>query len=222
MDNNVLNCKLVSTLLSIIETNMKLSTLKKATKIIKNKGGMIRSADAIQNGIHPRTLYKLLDNGIVEKISRGVYRLAELEAISNPDLVTVASRVPNAVICLISALSYHELTTQIPHEVSIAILRDSRNPRIDYPPISVHQFSSDSFSAGIEKHEIDGVEVKIYDPEKTIADCFKFRNKIGMDIVLEAIKIYRSRQQFNLEKLFMYAKICRVKNIMTPYLEVGL
>ncbi len=174
----------MSTLLSVIETNMSLSTLKKATEIIKSKGGMIRSADAIQNGIHHRTLYKLLDNGTIEKISRGVYRLAELEAISSPDLVIVASRVPKAVICLISALSYHELTTQIPHEVSIAILRDSRNPRIDYPPISVHQFSSDSFSAGIEKHEIDGVEVKIYDPEKTIADCFKFRNKIGMDIVL--------------------------------------
>ena len=140
---------------------------------------MIRTADAIQNGIHPRTLYQLRDNGTVERISRGVYRLAELAAISNPDLVTVASRVPNAVICLISALSFHDLTTQIPHVVSIAIQRDSRSPRIDFPPISVHQFSSESYAAGIENHEIDGVPVKIYNPEKTIVDCFKFRNKIG-------------------------------------------
>ncbi len=198
------------------------TALNIAIEKIRSKGGMIRTADAIQNGIHPRTLYELRDNGTVEKISRGVYRLTELEAISNPDLVTVTSRVPNAVICLISALSYHNLTTQIPHEVSIAVHRNSRRPRIDYPPISIHQFSSDSFTAGIEKHMIDGVEVKIYDPEKTIADCFKFRNKIGMDVVLEALKIYRSRQQFNLEKLFTYAKICRVKNIMTPYLEAGL
>ncbi|MBN2029815.1 type IV toxin-antitoxin system AbiEi family antitoxin domain-containing protein [bacterium] len=195
---------------------------EKAIEIIRSKGGMIRTADAIQNGIHPRTLYALRDNGTVEMISRGVYRLAELAAISNPDLVTVASRVPNAVICLISALSFHDLTTQIPHVVSIAIQRDSRSPRIDYPPISVHQFSSESYAAGIDKHEIDGVLVKIYNPEKTIVDCFKFRNRIGTEVVLEAIKTYRSRQQFNLEKLFTYAKICRVKSIMTPYLEAAL
>lgn len=195
---------------------------KNAIEKIRSNGGMIRTADAIQNGIHPRTLYELRDSGTVERISRGVYRLAELAAISNPDLVTVASRVPNAVICLISALSYHNLTTQIPHVVSIAIQRNSRSPRIDYPPISVHQFSSESYSAGIDKHEIDGVLVKIYNPEKTIADCFKFRNKIGMEVVLEAIRSYRSRQHFNLEKLFAYAKICRVNNIMTPYLETAL
>ncbi len=194
----------------------------KAIDAIRKKGGMIRTADAIQNGIHPRTLYALRDNGIIEKISRGVYRLAEIEAISNPDFVTVASRFPNAVICLISALSYHDLTTQIPHEVSIAIHRDNRSPRIDYPPIAVHQFSTESYAAGIEKHKIDGITVKIYNPEKTIADCFKFRNKIGMEVVLEAIKFYRSRQQFNLEKLFTYAEICRVKNVMTPYLEAAL
>ena len=212
----------MSALLSDIGNNMTSTALNIAIEKIRSKGGMIRTADAIQNGIHPRTLYELRDNGTVEKISRGIYRLAEMEAISNPDLVTVASRTPNAVICLISALSYHNLTTQIPHAVSIAIHRDMRRPKIDYPPISVHQFSPDSFTAGIEKHEIDGVEVKIYDSEKTIADCFKFRNKIGMDVVLEALKIYKSRQKFNLEKLFKYAKICRVKNIMTPYLEAGL
>jgi len=195
---------------------------KKAIEIIRSKGGMIRTAGAIQNGIHPRTLYTLRDNGTVEMISRGVYRLAELAAISNPDLVTVASRFPNAVICLISALSFHDLTTQIPHVVSIAIQRDSRSPRIDYPPLSVHQFSSESYAAGIENHKIDGVLVKIYNSEKTIVDCFKFRNRIGMEVVLEAIKTYRSRQQFNLEKLFTYAKICRVKSIMTPYLEAAL
>ena len=198
------------------------TAFENAIEIIRGNGGMIRTADAIRIGIHPRTLYQLHDNGVVERISRGVYRLAELPAISNPDLITVASRIPNAVICLISALSYHDLTTQIPHVVSIAIQRDSRNPRIDYPPISVHQFSAESYAAGIDEHEIDGVLVKIYSPEKTIADCFKFRNKIGMEVVLESFKNYRTRQHFNLEKLFAYAKICRVKNIMTPYLEAVL
>jgi len=167
-------------------------------------------------------LYSLRDKGIIEQVSRGVYRLVELPPISNPDLVTVSLRVPKAVICLISALSFHDITTQIPHVVSIAVPRDSRIPSLDNPPIQVHRFSNEAYKSGIENHAIDGVPVKIYTPEKTLADCFKFRNKIGMEVVLEALKLYRSRQQFNLEKLLTYAEVCRVKNIMTPYLEATI
>ena len=184
--------------------------------------GLIRSTEAIQSGVHPRTLYALRDSGTLEQISRGVYRLAELDAISSPDLVTVASRVPHAVICLISALSFHNITTQIPHQVSIAIDRDSRIPKIHFPPISVHRFSSESFSAGTEEHKIDSMIVRIYSAEKTIADCFKFRNKIGIEIVLEALKLYKSRRNFNLDKLLEYARICRVERIIGPYLEATL
>lgn len=182
-------------------------------------GGSIRTAEAIRKGVHPRTLYALRDSGALEQISRGVYRLAELGAVSSPDLVTVASRVPHAVICLISALSFHNLTTQIPHEVSIAIDRDSRIPKINFPPISVHKFASESFRAGVEVHRIDGVAVRIYNPEKTLADCFKFRNKIGMDVVLEALKLYKTRNKWNLSEMLKYARICRVENVMKPYLE---
>jgi predicted transcriptional regulator of viral defense system len=194
----------------------------KALEIIRQEGGTIRTTEAIRSGVHPRTLYALRDNGALEQISRGVYRLAELDAISNPDLVTVASRVPNAVVCLISALSFHNLTTQIPHEVSIAIDRGYRIPRIHFPPISVHQFSSKSFNAGIEEHDIDGMTVRIYSPEKTMADCFKFRNNIGMEVVLEALRFYKSRRKFKLDELLKYARICRVERIMTPYLEATL
>lgn len=197
-------------------------SVEKAVQIIRQMGGTIRTAEAIRKGVHPRTLYALRDCGTLEQISRGVYRLAELEAISSPDLVTVASRVSHAVICLISALSFHNLTTQIPHEVSIAIDRRSRIPRIDYPPVAVYKFASESYGAGIEEHCIDGVTVRIYSPEKTLVDCFKFRNKIGMDVVLEALKLYKARKKLNLGDLLRYARICRVEKVMKPYLEASI
>jgi predicted transcriptional regulator of viral defense system len=195
---------------------------KRSIQIFRKSGGQLRMSEAMAHGITRYMLYSLRDKGIIEQVSRGVYRLVELPPMSNPDLVTVSLRFPNAVICLISALSYHNITTQIPHAVSVAVPRDSRVPSLDYPPIQAHRFSNDTYNSGIENHSIDGVPVKIYTPEKTLADCFKFRNKIGMEVVLEALKLYRSRQKFNLEKLLTYAKICRVKNIITPYLEATI
>lgn len=179
-------------------------------------------SEAIERGISRYMLYKLRDTGVIELVSRGVYRLADLPPISNPDLVTVGLRFPNAVICLISALAYHEITTQIPHTVSVAVPRESRVPSLDYPPLSVHRFTDLAFHSGIEKHKIDGVTVKIYSPEKTLADCFKFRNKLGMDVVLEALKLYKARKNFNLQDLLKYAKVCRVEKVMQPYLEASL
>ena len=190
--------------------------------IFRKHGGQLRMSEAIAHGITRYMLYSLRDKGIIEQVSRGIYRLVELPPISNPDLVTVSLRFPNAVICLISALSYHNITTQIPHVVSVAVPRDSRIPSLEYPPVQAHRFSNEAYNSGIENHSIDGVPVKIYTPEKSLADCFKFRNKIGMDVVIEALKLYRSRQQFNLEKLLTYAEVCRVKNIMTPYLEATI
>ncbi|MFA7633987.1 MAG: hypothetical protein WCX90_10135 [Thiohalomonadaceae bacterium] len=145
----------------------------------------------------------------------------ELPPISNPDLVTAGLRFLNAVICLVSVLAYHEFTTQIPHSVSVAMPRESRQPSLDYPPLSVHRFSDLAFRAGVEEHQIDRVSVKIYSPKKTLADCFKFRNKIGMDVVLEALKLYKARKQFNLDVLLKYAKVCHVEKVMLPYLEAS-
>lgn len=193
---------------------------EKALQIIKKLGGVIRTSEALRAGIHPRTFYSLRDQGAVETLSRGVYRLAVLPAMSNPDFILVASRVPQSVICLISALSFHEITTQVPHEVFIAVGQGVKAPRIVFPPLSVHLFSKTSFEAGINIHEIDGVAVRIYSPEKTIADCFKFRYKIGMDVVLEALKMYKNRQlKMNIADLIKYARICRVEKVMQPYLE---
>ncbi|MEN8203095.1 MAG: type IV toxin-antitoxin system AbiEi family antitoxin domain-containing protein [Bacteroidota bacterium] len=201
----------------------KISTARdRARKIIHNCGGLIRTSEALQAGIHPRTLYQLRDSGELEQLSRGVYWLTNIEAVSNPDLVIVATRIPNAVICLISALAFHEITTQIPHMISVAIPKDNKAPVIDYPPVQVHKFSAVAYETGIEDHQIDGVTVKIFSPEKTLADCFKFRNKIGMDIVLEALKLYRAHMKFDHKKLLEYAKVCRVDKVMLPYLEASL
>ncbi|VAW97393.1 hypothetical protein MNBD_GAMMA23-913, partial [hydrothermal vent metagenome] len=120
------------------------------------------------------------------------------------------------------ALSYHGITTQIPHAISVAIDRNSRMHSLESLPIQVYKFSDDAFKAGIEKHQIDGVSVQIYSMEKTLADCFKYRNKLGMDVVLEALKLYKSQKMFKLDKLMEYAKICRVEKVMKPYLEAVL
>jgi len=191
-------------------------------EIFRQSGGQLRMSEAIRHGISRYSLYTMRDKGIVEQVSRGIYRLVELPPISNPDLVTVGLRFPRAVICLISALSYHGITTQIPHKVTVAVPRGARMPSLDSPPVHAYKFSVNAFKAGIEKHQIDGVAVKIYNPEKTLADCFKYRNKLGMDVVLEALKLYRSQKTYRLEKLLKYARICRVEKVMRPYLEATL
>jgi predicted transcriptional regulator of viral defense system len=192
---------------------------EKPEEIFRKHGGQLRMSEAVDHGITRYMLYSLRDKGIVEQVSRGIYRLVELPPISSPDLVTVSLRFPNAVICLISALAFHDITTQIPHAVFVAVPRKSRIPSLDYPPIQAHRFSDKAYDAGIEEYLIDGVSVKIYCPEKTLADCFKFRNKIGMDVALEALRLYRERKKFNPIKLIDYAKICRVAMVMRPYLE---
>ena len=195
---------------------------RKAISIFKKKGGILRTAQALRAGIHPDTLYTLRDSGALETVSRGVYRLADNLPLGNPDLVTVATRVPSGVICLISGLAYHELTTQIPHEVHIALARGSEEPRLDHPPIKTYRFTGEALTAGIETHELDGVKVRIYCAEKTMADCFKFRNKIGLDTVVEAIRFYRERKDIKVDELMGYAGICRVKKVIRPYLEAVL
>ncbi len=191
-------------------------------QIFRAHGGLLRMSEAIGLGITRHTLYSLRAQGVVEQVSRGVYRLAELPPITNPDLVTASLRVPNAVICLISALAYHGITTQVPHEVSVAVPRRARIPRLDFPPLRVHKFSDAAYASGIQEHGIDGVTVRIYGPEKTLADCFKFRNKIGMDVALEGLRFYRARKKFNVDALLKYARVCRVDRIMRPYLEAVL
>ena len=188
-------------------------------EIFRQHGGRLRMSEALAHGITRYRLYALRDRGVIRLVSRGVYELAELPAMSDPDLVTVSLRFPKAVVCLVSALVFHDITTQIPHEVSVAVPRQARRPKLHYPPVGAHRFSVATYRAGIQEHRIDGVTVKVYDCEKTLADCFKFRNKIGLDVVLEALKLYRMRNRLDIDSLLRYAKVCRVDKVMLPYLE---
>ncbi len=195
------------------------NAIDRATKIFQDHHGILRTQQAIHLGIAPRTLYEMRDAGLIQRESRGLYRLADAEPGSNTDLVQVALRIPKGVICLISALSFHELTTQIPHQVYVALPTDAEKPRLEYPPLRLFWLSQKAYSAGIEKHELDGIPVKIYGIEKTIADCFKFRNKTGLDVALEALRDYRRREDFNIGTQLHYARVDRVERIIKPYLE---
>jgi predicted transcriptional regulator of viral defense system len=196
--------------------------IEKAKVVFRQHGGILRTADALKEGIHPRTLYVMRDNSELEVLCRGTYRLAELAPLDQQDIVTVASKVKSGVICLISALSFHEITTQIPHEIYVAIGRTMAYPKLKYPPTRFFRFSDDAFQAGVEIHKISGIEVKIYSPEKTVADCFKYRNKIGLDVAIEALKFWRKKKYARIDKLIEYAKICRVYNVIKPYVEAML
>jgi predicted transcriptional regulator of viral defense system len=176
-------------------------------------------ADAIRSGIHRRTLYAMRDAGQVEVLARGLYRLADAPPLGNPDLVTVAAKIPHGVVYLLSALAFHEMTTQIPHEVCIAVPRNSEPPHLDHPPIRAVRLSQAPYEVGIERHQLDGVTVKVYSREKTLADCFKHRNEIGLDTVLEAVRMYKAQGRVNADAILRFAAVCRVARIARPYLE---
>ena len=203
-------------------TTSRSQAIQDAEKVFRKYTGMLRTQQAFDLGIHPRTLYRMRDEGILEQLSRGLYRLAGLPLVSNPDLIRVALKVPNGVVCLISALAFHDLTTQVPHVVHVALERGAEPPRLDYPPLKIYWFTGNAFREGIELHSVDHVFVRIYSPEKTLADCFKYRNKLGLDVAMEALKRYRERGKMNLESLLRSARACRVENVMRPYLEALL
>lgn len=196
-----------------------MSRMERGIAVFQRNGGILRTTDALRAGIHPATLYSLHKDGKIEKLSRGVYKIAGRPQLSNPDLVKVATRIPNGVICLLSALSFHDLTTHIPHEVDIALPSGAEQPRLEHPPFRAYRFRGKSFTEGIETHSIDGVQVRIYSTEKTLADCFKFRNKIGIGTAVEALRLYRQRGKIKSSELMKFAAICRVKAVMRPYLE---
>jgi predicted transcriptional regulator of viral defense system len=195
---------------------------KKAEDLFRQHGGQLRMSQALEGGTSRSVLYSLRDKGIIVQVSRGLYRLAELPEHREPDLCIVSLRYPRAVICLISALAYHDMTTQVPHEVSIALPRGCRAPSMAVPPVRHFFFSGLAYEAGIKEHDLDGVKVRVYDREKTLADVFRFRNKLGLDVFLEALKLYKDTGNTKPALLMDYARICDVEKAMRPYLEAGL
>jgi len=192
---------------------------KKIIKIFKNHNGYARSRDILAKGIHSRDIKDILDAGIIIKVKNGLYRLTDTPVISNQSFIDLARAVPDGVICLLSALSYYELTTFNPAIISMAIRRKAWRPKIKYPPVEFYYFSTKQFEAGIDEIRIKGHKVRIYSPEKTICDCFRYRNKLGIDVAKEGLSEYLKRKNRNLEKLLEYAEICRVKRFLETWIN---
>jgi predicted transcriptional regulator of viral defense system len=161
----------------------------------------------------------MVTRGTILRVARGLYALPQWQVPATTDLITVAARAPRVVFCLLTALRIHELTTQAPSEVWIAIGNKEHAPRLDHPPLRVVRFSDESLRAGVEIVRRDGVPIRVTNVAKTVADCFKFRNKVGLDVALEALREAKALRRFSQGELWRYARINRVANVMRPYLE---
>lgn len=186
---------------------------------ISREMGVIRAKEAEARGIHPEYLKRLEQQGLLVRSARGVYTFADADITASHTLVEVVKRVPHGVICLLSALSFHELTTQIPFEVWLTIPQKARAPKEDMLPLRIVYMSGQALESGIEEHEIEGVLVPVYSIAKTVVDCFKFRNKIGLDVAIEALRECLKERRCTIDSIWHYAKICRMQNVMRPYLE---
>ncbi|MFC1806268.1 type IV toxin-antitoxin system AbiEi family antitoxin domain-containing protein [Planctomycetota bacterium] len=181
--------------------------------------GVLRPRDVEAHGIPRQYLYLLHKRGLVRRVGRGLYVLPDEEPTEHHTLAEACKRVPNGVVCLLSALRFHGLTTQAPFEVWLAIGRQAWKPRVDAPPVRLVRFSGKALEEGIGEHNIEGVIVKVYCAAKTVADCFKYRNKIGLDVAIEALRDCRREKAATNDELWHYAEICRVARVMRPYLE---
>lgn len=191
----------------------------KRTKRLIQRAGVARAGELTQQGVHPMTLHRLVERGLIEREGRGLYRLAGTEISEHYSFLQAAKRVPKGVICLLSALRFHGLTTQKPFEVWLALERGARRPVSDAPPLRVHFFSGAAFAAGIETHQLEGVPVRVYSAAKTVADCFKYRNKIGIEVAVEALRDALRQRKATVDEIWRYAETCRVSRVIYPYLE---
>ncbi len=191
---------------------------KRVLKIAESEG-IIRPRDLDRHGIPRKYLSLLFHQGLLDRVDRGMYSCRDAEVSENVALAQAAKRVPRGVICLLSALRFHEIGTQNPHEVWIAIHPKARRPRVGYPPLRIVRFSGEALAEGIVQRRIGTVPVKIYNPAKTVADCFKYRNKIGLDVAIEALRDCLQSRKCTRDQIWQYAKVCRVTAVMRPYLE---
>ncbi len=196
----------------------KRSNNNETLKIIK-KQGIVRMRDLKTAGIHPEYVRRLLKKGVIRREGKGLYALETMEPTEYHSFAEIAKRVPRGVICLISALRFHDFTTQLSHQIWVAIDVKAKAPKINEIAARIVRFSGDALKQGLEAHDIDGVKVRIYSPAKTVADCFKYRNKIGLDVALEALRECLRKRLATRDDIFKFAKICRVTNIIRPYLE---
>lgn len=185
----------------------------------QSHGGVARFSAILKAGFHSDSLSALEKEGKVEKIARGLYRISNYTSGSHPDLVIASLQAPNGVICLLSALSFYEATNEVPKYVDIAIPQGTHANRIKYPPVKFYRFASKAWKTGIEKHEVESHHIKVYSLAKTIADCFKFRNRIGVGIARDALRVAITEKGIKPKEIMEYAKTCRVDSIIKPILE---
>lgn len=190
----------------------------KTLKLARRRQG-VTARELAAAHIHRQVLSGLVESGEIERVARGVYRLPEHPLTENYGLAMASAVVTHGVICLLSALQFHGIGTQLPSEVWIAIDRRARRPVLKYPPLRIVRYSGAALTEGVESHRIEGRTVRVYNVAKTVADCFKYRNKIGLDVALEALREARRAKQASADALWRYAKINRVANVMRPYLE---
>ncbi len=186
---------------------------------LAQSNGLLRTRDVDVAGVPRSTLAQLVQEGHLQKLGRGLYRLPDRESSTHESLAEVAAKSSQGVICLISALRFHELTTQQSSDVWLAIPHKTHPPKMQYPPLRIVHMSGDAISMGIETVSVSGASVRIFSVSKTIADCFKFRNKIGLDVALEALHEAWHAKRIDMDELWRYAQICRVANVMRPYME---
>jgi len=189
---------------------------------LMKREGIVRSRELEQLGVSRTKLRRLIERGLLERVGRGLYSLPGSPLTERHHLAVAARRVPTGVVCLMSALRFHGLTTQNPFEVWLAIDRKAWRPRFSHPPLRLFYLSGASLTDGEEEHRISGVAVRVFSAAKTVADCFKFRNKIGIDVAVEALREYRRVHPKRLEAVWKYAEVDRVTRVIRPYLEAGL
>lgn len=184
--------------------------------------GIVLANDIAMLGIPATYLSRLVERGALQRIGRGVYMLPDHQVTENHTLAVVCAQVPAGVICLLSALRFHNLTTQLPFQVWMALKKHAWKPTIEDVSMRYFWFSGPSYTEGIESHQVEGINVNVYSPAKTVADCFKFRNRLGTDIAVEALRDGLQHRHFTIDELWHYAKICRVQSVITPYIEAIL
>lgn len=189
---------------------------------VARKQGLVRPRDLKRRGLPPRLLRRLAGRGDLERVGRGLYRHPEAPLTEHHSLALVGKRYPDARVCLLSALQFHEMTTQWPREVWVALGAGAWEPESPPVKLRVVRMSGSAFSEGAEEHVVEGVPVKVYSPAKTVADCFKFRNRIGLDVALEALRDYLKGRKGSVDDLFRHADVCRVQAVMRPYVEAML
>ena len=202
-----------------LRNNMASPTDRERTLKLARRRRGVTARDLATAGIHRQVLSRLVGSGEIERVVRGLYRLPEHSPTEHHGLAMASAAVPQGIVCLLSALQFHGIGTQLPFEVWIAIDRRARRPALKYPPLRVVRYTGEALTEGVESHRIEGQTVRVYNVAKTVADCFKYRNKIGLDVALEALREAWRERRFTMDELDRHARICRVQRVMRPYLE---